>query len=425
MQRRSWVQVATGRRPAAEGKQWVCRDRQKSGQQVPGRIGYSGCRLCGCFRHRAAECDSRGLDRIAREVKEQCRVWGGAIARLKIMKTVEDALGVQSTARAARQEQEKAREPAERQAEEAEQSEQVAKQAGVPARQQERMTTTLQWHGDRLLESTTARAASREGREQDEEKKSGVREDRRRKQNEMRRAGAAKKAVQAARAKIQALVRGEYPTPRPKLEVAKAQAEVKAAEAQRRAAKVKRTRALDNIQWYRGAYQAATSARGRTEPRRKLAIAACARSEADRDIEIAERRKEQALQKREEAAKVVDAERKRAERAKRWREKAKTADRTRKWSRVVAAVQRELHRRQVDSVARVVKEGYWTVVVRRNDSDDEMYESWRRDTHNDDEVYEVQDTFEDHWSGDEIIEILEMQDRGYSRAEAIEIVLHM
>ena len=77
------------------------------------------------------------------------------------------------------------------------------------------------------------------------------------------------------------------------------------------------------------------------------------------------------------------------------------------------------------SVARVMKEGYWTVVVRRNDSDDEMYESWRRDTHNDDEVYELQDTFEDHWTSDEIIEILEMQDRGYSRAKAIESVLHM
>ena len=95
-QRRSWVQVATARRPAAEGKQWVCRDRQKSGQQVPGQIGYSGCRLCGCFGHRAAECDSRGLNRIAREVKEQCRVWGGAIARLKVMKTVEDALEAQT-----------------------------------------------------------------------------------------------------------------------------------------------------------------------------------------------------------------------------------------------------------------------------------------------------------------------------------------
>ena len=81
-----------------------------------------------------------------------------------------------------------------------------------------------------------------------------------------------------------------------------------------------------------------TSARGRTEPRRKLAITACARREADRDIEISERRKEQALQKKAEAARVVDAERKRAERARRWREKAKTADRTRKWSRVVAAV---------------------------------------------------------------------------------------
>ena len=91
----------------------------------------------------------------------------------------------------------------------------------------------------------------------------------------------------------------------------------------------------------------------------------------------------------------MDAERKRAERAKRWREKAKTADRTKKWSRVAVAVQRELHRRQVDmySVARVMKEGYWAVAVRRNDSDDEMYEPWRRSsTENDDEVYEVQDT---------------------------------
>ena len=65
-------------------------------------------------------------------------------------------------------------------------------------------------------------------------------------------------------------------------------------------------------------------------------------------------------------------------------------------------------------------------IMDHDDSDDEMYESWRRDhTHNDDEVYELQDTFEDHWTSDEIIEILEMQDRGYSRAEAIEIVLHM
>ena len=261
-------------------------------------------------------------------------------------------------------------------------------------------------------QSTTARAASREGREQDEEKKSGVREDRRRKQNERRSAGAAKKAEQAAQAKLQALARGEYPTPRPKLEVAKAQAEVKAAEAQRRAARVKRTRALDNLQWYKGAYQAATSARGRTEPRRKLAIAACARSEADRDIEIAERRKEQALQKRAEAARVVDAERKRAERAKRWREKAKTADRTRKWSRVVAAVQRELHRRQVDSVARVMKEGYWTVVVQRN-------------AESDDEVYELQDTrcsSQNHWSGFSTVDeyyrdrMRRDQERGYFRA---------
>ena len=257
--------------------------------------------------------------------------WGGAIARLTVMKTVEDALEVQ-----------------------------------------------------------TARAASRERREQQEEKKSGVREDRRRKQNERRSAGAAKKAEQAAQAKLQALARGEYPTPWPKLEVAKAPAEVKAAEAQQRAARVR-----DNLQWYKGAYQAATSARGRTEPRRKLAIAACARFEADRDIEMAERRKDHALQKKAEGARVVDAERKRAERAKRWREKAKTADRTKKWSRVAVAVQRELHRRQVDmySVARVMKEGYWAVAVRRNDSDDEMYEPWRRSsTENDDEVYEVQDT---------------------------------
>ena len=88
------------------------------------------------------------------------------------------------------------------------------------------------------------------------------------------------------------------------------------------------------------------------------------------------------------------------------------------------------------SVARVMKEGYWTVVVRRNDSDDEMYESWRRDTQNDDEVYEVQDVYEDHGPGmiigngyfcteAEKLEILEMQARGYSRSEAIEIFLHM
>ena len=124
-------------------------------------------------------------------------------------------------------------------------------------------------------------------------------------------------------------------------------------------------------------------------------------------MEIAERRKKQALQKKAEAARVVDAAHKRAERA-------KTAGRTRKWSRVAVAVQRELHRRQVDSVARVIKEGYWAVIVRRNDSDDEMYKSRRRvstesddevpvykvrDTESDDEVYEVQDTYEDHWSG--------------------------
>ena len=80
----------------------------------------------------------------------------------------------------------------------------------------------------------------------------------------------------------------------------------------------------------------------------------------------------------------------------------------------------------MESAARVVKEGYWTVVVRRND--------------NDDEVYEAQDTYEDHWPGMVIaigngyfctvseaqeLEILEMQARGYSRPEAIEIVLQM
>ena len=101
------------------------------------------------------------------------------------------------------------------------------------------------------------------------------------------------------------------------------------------------TRAQDNLRWYKGAYQAAASAHGRTEPRRKLALAACARREADRDIKIAERRKEQALKKNTEAARVVDAERK-------WAERARTADRTRKWSRVAGAVQMELalHRRQ-------------------------------------------------------------------------------
>ena len=48
--------------------------------------------------------------------------------------------------------QEREREQADRQAAEAaQQSEQVADQAGVLAERKKRMTTTLQWHGDRLL----------------------------------------------------------------------------------------------------------------------------------------------------------------------------------------------------------------------------------------------------------------------------------
>ena len=50
--------------------------------------------------------------------------------------------------RADREEQEREQERADRQAEE---QEQVAEQAGVFADHRKRMTTTLQWHGDRLL----------------------------------------------------------------------------------------------------------------------------------------------------------------------------------------------------------------------------------------------------------------------------------
>ena len=44
-------------------------------------------RLCRCFDQRAAECDAKGLGRVVREVEGQCRLWGAAIARPKVMKT--------------------------------------------------------------------------------------------------------------------------------------------------------------------------------------------------------------------------------------------------------------------------------------------------------------------------------------------------
>ena len=56
------------------------------------------------------------------------------------------------------------------------------------------------------------------------------------------------------------------------------------------------------------------------------------------------------VQKKAEVAGVVDAERKRAERAR--------TGRIKMWSRVTGAVQMELHRGHVDSVARVMKHGY-------------------------------------------------------------------
>ena len=64
-------------------------------------------------------------------------------------------------------------------------------------------------------------------------------------EQQSRRAQSAKKAAGAAWAKVEALQRGEYPTPRSRVEAAKVQAAVKGAEAQRRAAS-----ARERQRWY-------------------------------------------------------------------------------------------------------------------------------------------------------------------------------
>lgn len=131
-------------------------------------------------------------------------------------------------------------------------------------------------------------------------------------EQQARRAQSAKKAAGAAWAKVEALRRGEYRTPRSRVEAAKAQAAVKEAEAQWRAASAQREKARDRQRCHR---EREVTARGWKEQRKAKeaqGFALEARATAESAMKAAECARERADKKRAEAAKAADAERKRA-----------------------------------------------------------------------------------------------------------------
>ena len=270
-----WLQGEDQQHKADTARQWYCTGRQKSGQQIPGEIGYSGCRLCGCRQHRAAECSVKGLERIKMEAVEQCRLWGIDGGKQRMLRVLQAAVD--------------------------------------------------------MVKGTRNKERERSYEQQ------------------ARRAQSAKKAAGAAWAKVEALRRGEYPTPRSRVEAAKAQAAAKEAEAQWRAASAQREKARERQRWHR---EREVTARDWTEQRKAReaqGFALDARATAESAMKAAECARERADKKRAETAKAADAERKRAERA-------TAADTKRKWSKVAGAAQATLQMRYLASIARVMVE---------------------------------------------------------------------